>query len=143
MESVQGLSAALPPYEWINELIRRAGAGTPVSQDLFKSHFAARTWYPRNLFATMFDMFRKYKLYAVTYGLEVSPKIPTTLDLLTENSTLWVLNFLYNGTILGTSDNGYYQTNPIVFPDLKAAIDTTPGQPGDSLNQCASLTTRR
>lgn len=109
-------------FEWLNSLIQRAAAGNPINKDQFMSFFNAQPWYPKNWFATLFNMFRKYGLYAATYGLEASPKIPYTLDLLNENSTIWVLNFVYNGTLLGTGPDGYYNANPLVYPEFRGSM---------------------
>ncbi|MBI4469733.1 MAG: hypothetical protein HY650_10470 [Acidobacteria bacterium] len=113
------LGAKVPPHPILQKIITITKENTKVSGiDLHLSYFDAQPWYPKNWFTTMFNMFQRYGLYAVTYGLESPPKIPAALDLLDEKSTLWVLNFIYNGTLLGTSADGYYNTNPLVFPDF-------------------------
>jgi len=68
-------------------------------------------------------MFKKYDVYAVTYGLEKTATNPPTL--VRPDSTMWVLNFVYNGILLGTAADGDYNTNPLVFPEFSNAISGT------------------
>lgn len=108
--------------DWINDLIRAAAAGSPVSAKLFMSYFEAQRWYPRHWFRTMLRIFEDQGLYVVTYGLEESPRYPPTANALPATALPWVLNGVYNGTLLGTSREGYYNTNPLVFPDFESAV---------------------
>jgi len=126
-----GYKENTPLYVWINDLIRKAATGKPVSQEYFMSYFNAQSWYPRHWFKTMLDIFAKEGVYAVTYGLEETPRYPWNANELNKDAMPWVLNAAYNGTILGTGKDGYYNTNPLVFPEFQAAIEKLrPRRPG-------------
>ncbi len=118
-------------YEWINDLIKKAATGKPVSQEYFMSYFNAQSWYPKHWFKTMLDIFEEEGVYAVTYGLEETPRYPWEANELDQDAVPWILNGVYNGTILGTGKDGYYTANPLVFPDFRAAIEKLrPHMPG-------------
>lgn len=116
-------SADWPMYQWINTLMERVGNGRAVSREKFLSFFNTRSWYPKSWFRTMFEIFEDEGLYAVTYGLEEVPRYPWQLNKLDGTSLPWALNAAYNATILGRSKDGCPQTNPLVFPEFRNAID--------------------
>lgn len=112
-------------HRWINRLQEQAAEGQPISQAVFLSYFNQQRWYPRNWFSMFVDIFNNpsYDVYAATYGLESTPEVPPVFY--DGGSHLWYLNFVYNCTLLGRAANGYCNTNPLVFPEFRAAINGT------------------
>ena len=107
-------------YQWLNYLMVIAAQGHPIGKGKFMSYFAAQSWYPKGWFSAFFNVFQKYGVYAATYGLQVTPPVP--LVPLTSDSQLWVLNWVYNGTLLGMGADGFYNINPLVYADFRNVI---------------------
>lgn len=115
-----GYSSSTKMYEWLNLLMQKSYAKTQVTPDHFLSYFNSTSWYPKNWFSTFYNIFKKYNLSIVTYGIQ---NIPTT-NLLTSTSDLWTVNFVYNGTYLGLDTDFLGNTNPLVYPNFKAITDS-------------------
>jgi hypothetical protein len=116
-----GYSSSMKLYEWLNELQLKAAEGNPVSEEYFMSYFDTQLWYPQNWFLDVFDLICKYNVSVVTYGMQRELKNPP--QLLTESSTLWILNFVYNAALFGIDTNGIFNTNPLVYPDFREIIE--------------------
>ena len=119
---LHGYPADWKLYQFINCFIDRAAVGRPMSRKHFMSYFNAQSWYPKHWFRTMYKIFQEEGVYAVTYGLEESPRYPWALNKLNGESTPWVLNAVYNGTLFGIAKDGYYHTNPLVYPDFREEV---------------------
>ena len=119
----------MPLYQWLNTLMTDVSLGNRVKSDKFSRCITSQSWYLDHWFAKFMDIFKQFNVYAVTYGLQSTPPVP--VDPLTCASTwpasgqcspLWVLNWVYNGTLLGMDTDGFYRTNPLVYPDFFKAI---------------------
>jgi hypothetical protein len=114
-----------PLWTFINNAIDLAAAGTPVSQNDFRTYFLNQTWYQpyQGWFDEMIQAFEAEGVLAVTYGIEEAPRFPWELNKLQPTATPWVLNGVFNSTLLGRSADGYPNTNPLVFPAYQNAIN--------------------
>ena len=119
--SANGYASTTRVYEWINDLVNQAAAGSPISQDKFLSYFNSQSWYPQNWFQTMYQQFQCYDTYAVTYGLMSPIHVPPILY--DKTSMLWYVNFLYNCTLLGMGADGYCNASPLLANDFQNAIN--------------------
>jgi hypothetical protein len=106
--------------DWISTLLARAQDGDPIKGDAFLKCFKAQSWYPDHWFKTFVDIMRAHDVSVATYGMQSTPLYPAPV--LTKDSALWVLNFVFNGSLLGLGNDGFYNTNPLVYPDFKEAI---------------------
>ncbi len=113
-----GYPADMPLYKWLNVLMQQAADGKPIAKGRFASYFRAQPWYPDHWFATFFYVMEKYGLLAATYGLQSTPTVPPVEY--KADSTLWIVNFVYNGSLLGLDDDGFYETSPLVYPEFRA-----------------------
>ncbi|MDD3322876.1 MAG: T9SS type A sorting domain-containing protein [Paludibacter sp.] len=118
--ALNGYSSTMKMYEWLNAVMLKSYAGTPVSQDLFRSYFESTSWYPKNWFNTFYDLFKKYNFSVIFYGIQNLP----TKSQLTSSSALWTVNFVYNGTYLGLDSDNIGNTNPLVYPAFKTITDS-------------------
>ncbi|MCX6969751.1 MAG: hypothetical protein NTV93_06290 [Verrucomicrobia bacterium] len=117
------LGSTLPPlWQFLNNTTAQAATGTPVQQSQFLSYFLAQSWYPRNWFREMINAFEAEGVLAVTYGIEEAPRYPWSDNQLVPTATPWVLNGVFNATLLGRSADGYPNTNPLVYPEFRNAI---------------------
>lgn len=109
-----------PPHttfrDWLNLLLARAGAGHPVPQAEFMSFFRSRYWYPEQWFTDFFDVLERYQLLAATYGLQSTPVVPPLQY--KPGALLWVVNFVWNGSLFGLGPDHFYVSNPIVAPEF-------------------------
>ena len=112
-----------PLYEFINNTITQAAAGTPTRPSDFLAYFLAQGWYPHGWFSEMIDAFEAERVTAVTYGIEEVPRIPWSGNKVAPTVMPWVLNGVYNATLLGRSSDGYPNTNPLVYPGFRDAVD--------------------
>jgi hypothetical protein len=71
----------------------------------------------------MINAFEAEGVLAVTYGIEEAPRYPWTDNQLSPTAAPWVLNGVFNATLLGRSADGYPNTNPLVYPDFQNAIN--------------------
>ncbi len=117
------LNPKFPPlWQFLNNTTARAAAGTPIKPIQFLNYFLAQSWYPQNWFREMIDGFEAEKVLAVTYGIEEAPRYPWSENQMVPTATPWVLNGVYNATLLGRSADGYPNTNPLVYPGFRNAI---------------------
>jgi hypothetical protein len=116
-----GYPATMKMYEWINELLRLSIQGTPVSHEHFMSYFNAQSWYPKTWLLDAYDMLVQNNVKVATYGFQRELRDPPVY--LSENSAMWVLNFVYNGALFGLGEGGLWKTNPLVYPQFKEIID--------------------
>ncbi len=113
-------------YEWLNVLMKRVGDGHPVAPAQFMSFFRSRQWYTEQWFTDFLGVLERYHLLAATYGLQSTPVVPTLQY--KPDSMLWVVNFVWNGSLFGLGRDGFYVSNPIVAPEF-AKIAARPWQP--------------
>ncbi len=124
MNNLMPPGSTLPPlYQFINNTIAQAATGTPISRSEFLAYFLAQSWYPQNWFQEMIDAFERDGVLAVTYGIEEAPRYPWLENQVATTAMPWVLNGVYNATLLGRSADGYPNTNPLVYPDFENAIN--------------------
>jgi hypothetical protein len=138
----------------VNQMIKSAAAGTPVTFAEFQSYLSAKSWYPKTQnglgwFAQFYCMFhRRPNVATVIYGLERTPRYPYTLDLLQTDSSnppvcrkgqhSWVMMPAFDGATMGTDRNGasagfgYLNANPLVFPEFAKVLN-------DPAKTCADL----
>jgi hypothetical protein len=112
-----GYPADMPLYAWLNELMKQAQAGQPIAPARFASYFRAQSWYPEGWFTSFFGILRKHGVMAATYGLQSTPAVPPIEY--KPDSTLWIVNFVYNGSILGLGLDGFYVVSPLVYPEFQ------------------------
>ena len=116
-------NSTLPPlWQFLNNTTAQAAAGTPISQAQFLNYFYTQSWYPKNWFREMVDAFEAEGVLAVTYGIEEAPRYPWSENQLVPTATPWVVNGVFNATLLGRSADGYPNTNPLVYPGFLNAI---------------------
>jgi hypothetical protein len=126
-----GYSATMTTAAWIDALMTRASDGDPVPADELASFFASRKWYPKHWFDGFMTQFGAHDVELATYGLSAAPNVPgdgpqcspsALLPLVNgqapSGTFLWVLDFVYNGALLGQADDGFYVRNPIVAADF-------------------------
>ncbi len=104
-------------YEWLNLLQQKAIDGTPVKSEVVLNYFENQNWYPKQWFTAFITAFKKHNVSIATYGL--TNKLKNKPKLLKPNSPLWILNFIYNGGLLGNEDSDIGFKNPLVYPEFK------------------------
>ena len=102
--------------DWLNLLLMRAGDGHPVPPAEFMSFFRSRYWYTEQWFADFFAVLERHRLLAATYGLQSTPVVPPLQY--KPHALLWVVNFVWNGSLFGLGPDGFYVDNPIVAPEF-------------------------
>lgn len=117
-----GYGCSTPVWTWLNQLMTQASENRPISPSRFQSFFHEQSWYPRNWFTTMVDQFAEAGVYVVTYGLEETPMYPWSQNNLNGEVMPWVLNGVFNTTLLGRGSNGFPRANPLVYPDFVKAV---------------------
>lgn len=116
-----GYTAGMKIYEYLNLIAEKANAGTPVSATEFKSLFESYSWYPKNWYKTFYEVFKKYDTYAITGRFSVVPGgARAVYDAKTE---MWELGGIYFSRYLGLDADGFYNPNPLLYPDFIAARD--------------------
>ena len=114
-----GYTAGMKIYEYLNLIAEKANAGTPVSAAEFKSLFESYAWYPKNWYKTFYEVFKKYSTYAITGRFSVVPGgARAVYDAKTE---MWELGGIYFSRYLGLDADGFYNPNPLLYPDFIAA----------------------
>ncbi len=117
--SKHGYTAGMKIYEYLNLIAEKANAGTPVSAAEFKSLFESYAWYPKNWYKTFYEVFKKYSTYAITGRFSVVPGgARAVYDAKTE---MWELGGIYFSRYLGLDADGFYNPNPLLYPDFIAA----------------------
>ena len=111
-----GHPAHMTLREWLNGLLLRAGDGRPAPPAEFMSFFRSRYWYPEQWFTDFFDTLERYHLLAATYGLQSTPVVPPLQY--QPGALLWVVNFVWNGSLFGLGPDHFYVSNPIVAPEF-------------------------
>lgn len=106
-------------YEYLNLIAEKANAGTPVSAAEFKSLFESYSWYPKNWYKTFYEVFKKYDTYAITGRFSVVPGGARAVY--DANTEMWELGGIYFSRYLGLDANGFYNPNPLLYPDFIAA----------------------
>ena len=61
-------------------------------------------------------MLERHGLLAATYGLQSTPVVPSLQY--KAGALLWVVNFVWNGSLFGLGPDGFYVDNPIVAPEF-------------------------
>jgi len=136
-------------YEWLNRLMRQAAAGTPIGYERFASYFLEQDWYPRGWFTSFMQTFSQYGVDVATYGLSAPSmvddagsscathaKLHISEDP-SKSSKLWVIDFVYNGALLGLCSNGFYTPNPLVYPDF-ATVLQIPAEESAEMDDCTA-----
>lgn len=125
-----GYDAGTTVAAWLDSLMTRASDGDPVPSAELAGFFEEQPWYPEHWFDTFMTEFEAHDVMAATYGLSAAPnvddlpfqcspsaRIPLTGGRMVDGAYLWVLDFVYNGALLGMADDGYYVRNPLVADD--------------------------
>lgn len=119
-----GYSSSMKIYEYLNLIEGKAKAGTPVSATEFKSLFESYAWYPKNWYKTFYDMFKQYDTMAITGRFSVvSGGARAVYD---ANTEMWELGGIYFSRYLGIDANGFYNPNPLLYPDFDAIRNELP-----------------
>lgn len=113
-----GYTAGMKIYEYLNLIADKAKAGTPVSPTEFKSLFESYAWYPKNWYKTFYEVFKKYDTYAITGRFSVVPGGARAVY--DANTEMWELGGIYFSRYLGVDANGFYNPNPLLYPDFMA-----------------------
>jgi hypothetical protein len=119
-----GYSSTMKIYEYLNTIAEKANAGAPVSPDEFRSLFHSYSWYPENWYATFYEKFKQYDMYAVTGRFSVVPGGARAVY--DANTEMWELGGIYFSRYLGIDGNGSYNPNPLVYPDFIAIRNGLP-----------------
>lgn len=123
-----GYGCSTPVWAWINQLIDQAAENRPISAARFQSFFNEQAWYPKGWFTTMVDQFAEGGVYVATYGLEETPMFPWSQNHLNGTGLPWVLNGVFNTTLLGRANNGWPRSNPLVERDFVRAVQKYNGR---------------
>ncbi|MGM9766970.1 MAG: hypothetical protein ACI3Z0_00700 [Candidatus Cryptobacteroides sp.] len=117
--SQHGYSSTMKIYEYLNAVIGKANAGTPVTTDEFGSLFNGLAWYPKNWYSQFYEAFKTYGTYAITGRFSVVPN----KVVYTTSTQMWELGGIYSPKFFGYTADGAYSPNPLVYPDFIAARD--------------------
>ena len=116
-------NGGMPLWQFINSTMASAANGTATSPEAFHAYLLNSGWYSQAWFDEMINHFEAEGVLAVTYGIEETPRYPWNLNQLKNSSvTPWVLNGVYNSTLLGRSADGYPVLNPLVAPGFNRAV---------------------
>lgn len=118
--TAHGYSSTMLFYDWVNTYLAAAESGTPKSKDEFLNYFESQSWYPKTWFQDYYDIFVSRTVRAATYGLV--RKIDAGFRL-NANSQLWVLNAVYNAALFEYDAQGFYETNPLVYPTFNKIVN--------------------
>lgn len=114
-----GYPAEMKLYEWLNLIQQKAIDGTPIKSEVLMDYFNSQSWYPKQWFNAFLTSFKKNNVSIATYGLQnILKDKPKALN---SKSPLWILNFVYNGGILGNDISGLGNKNPLVYPEFKVS----------------------
>lgn len=119
-----GYSNTMKIYEYLNMAAEKAAAGTPVSPEEFADLFNSFSWYPKNWYATFYEKFRKYDVYAITGRFSVVPG--GSRAVYTEDTEMWELGSIFMSRYLGIDENGYHRPSLLLYPDFIAAQNSLP-----------------
>jgi hypothetical protein len=106
-------------YEWLNLIQQKALDKTPIQPEILLDYFNSQSWYPKQWFNTFLTSFKKNNVTIATYGLQNTLK--EKAKVLNAKSPLWILNFVYNGGVLGNDNSGFGNKNPLVYPEFRAS----------------------
>ena len=119
-----GYASGMKVYEWLNNAIDKAKAGTPISQEEFASFFERTKWYPKNWFKTFYDEFVKYEVYCATGRFSCVLKEGGNNEKYTSSSTMWDLSAIYSSKLLGVNPSTRLMNpSPLAYPDYKEIVD--------------------
>ncbi|MDR0713610.1 MAG: hypothetical protein LBF89_05040 [Bacteroidales bacterium] len=116
-----GYTSVMKIYEYLNRIAEKASAGTPVSAEEFKSLFESYSWYPKNWYRRFYAVFKKYDTYAITGRFSVVPGGARAVY--TATTEMWELGGIYFSRYLGLDADGFYNPNPLLYPDFLEARD--------------------
>lgn len=126
-----GYPADLTLAAWLDLAMVRASDGDPIPSADLAGYFESQAWYPDGWFDAFMTEFVAHGVTLATYGLSAPPavedlpfacapsgRIPLVDGKLQPGAYLWVVDFVYNGALLGMADDGFYAVNPLVGPDF-------------------------
>jgi hypothetical protein len=114
-----GYPSDMKLYEWLNLVQQKAIDKTPIKPEILMDYFNSQSWYPKQWFNAFLTSFKKNNVSIATYGLQNTLKDKPKI--LNAKSPLWILNFVYNGGVLGNDNSGVGNKNPLVYPEFKAS----------------------
>ncbi|MBP6755121.1 MAG: hypothetical protein KA210_03155 [Bacteroidia bacterium] len=114
-----GYPSDMKLYEWLNLVQQKAIDKTPIKPEILMDYFNSQSWYPKQWFNAFLTSFKKNNVAIATYGLQNTLKDKPKI--LNAKSPLWILNFVYNGGVLGNDNSGLGNKNPLVYPEFKAS----------------------
>lgn len=123
-----GYPAGMTMAAWLDALMAAASSGDPRPASELESFFEEQPWYPKGWFDTFMTEFEAHDVMAATYGLSAPPNVPglgqqcapsgliplTPSGQVQPGAYLWVIDFVYNGALLGQAEDGFYTRNPLV-----------------------------
>lgn len=116
-----GYTSGTKMYQWLNNAVDMAEAGTPISADEYESYFGSRAWFPKNWFRNFYAEFLKYDVLCVMTRFSSELKTTDVSDGRYDTSSkMWDLNAIYSSKLLGTNpQTGLMNRNPMVWPDYR------------------------
>lgn len=114
-----GYPSDMKLYEWLNLIQQKAIDKTPIKSEILIDYFNSQSWYPKQWFNAFLTSFKKNNVAIATYGLQNTLKDKPKI--LNAKSPLWILNFVYNGGVLGNDNSGYGNKNPLVYPEFRGS----------------------
>lgn len=114
--SSHGYSSTMKRYEWLNQVAKKAFAGTPVSSEEFASFFESISAYPRNWFTTYFEAFKKYQVSFITPRFSA---VESDTEI-TSETTMWELGAIFSARFLGRAADGTMNPSPLMYPEVQA-----------------------
>ncbi len=134
-----GYPASMTMAAWLDSLMADASSGDPRPASELESFFEEQPWYPKDWFDTFMTEFEAHDVMAATYGLSAAPNVPdlgpqcapsgliplTPTGEMQLGAYIWVLDFVYNGALLGQADDGFYTRNPLVADAFARWTGTT------------------
>ena len=115
-----GYNEKLKLYELINIYTKKSSEGNPVNVEEFNEIINSFDWYEKKWFTAFYEAFKKYHVSVGAYRLSSFPKTPS--HILKEDSPMWLINAIYQGEILGKDGLGFFNTNPLVYPEYLKII---------------------
>lgn len=114
-----GYPSDMKLYEWLNLVQQKAIDKTPIKPEILMDYFNSQSWYPKQWFNAFLTSFKTNNVSIATYGLQNTLKDKPKI--LNAKSPLWILNFVYNGGVLGNDNSGVGNKNPLVYPEFEAS----------------------
>ncbi|GEC72759.1 hypothetical protein SAMN05443543_11511 [Flavobacterium flevense] len=114
-----GYPSDMKLYEWLNLVQQKAIDKNPIKPEILMDYFNSQSWYPKQWFNAFLTSFKKNNVSIATYGLQNTLKDKPKI--LNAKSPLWILNFVYNGGVLGNDNSGLGNKNPLVYPEFEAS----------------------